>query len=161
MQQVQQVQQVWQADGDRELCLLQVAEAIDASERLQLQSGMLIGVPIPHAAEAEAVHVQARQDTRLAMGRTGSSGEGGAQLPVCAYVTVGARCAPQGAIETALAEVDAHGIGGREVTPYLLKRVNELTVGASLTANIALIKNNAAAGGEIAVQLARLRAARR
>ena len=37
------------------------------------------------------------------------------------------------------------------MTPYLLKRVNELTAGASLTANIALIKNNAAAGNNMSV----------
>ena len=44
----------------------------------------------------------------------------------------------------------------KEVTPYLLARINELTGGKSLTANIALIKNNARVAAEIAVALAEL-----
>ena len=63
----------------------------------------------------------------------------------------------QAAIDRALAEADAQGISGRETTPFLLKRVCELTDGASLESNIALIKNNAAAGAELAVELARIR----
>jgi pseudouridine-5'-phosphate glycosidase len=34
-------------------------------------------------------------------------------------------------------------IKGQEVTPYELKRVNELTAGKSLRANLALLLNNA------------------
>ena len=34
-------------------------------------------------------------------------------------------------------------ISGRDITPFLLKRIAELTGGESLKANIALIKNNA------------------
>ncbi len=45
------------------------------------------------------------------------------------------------------------------MTPFLLRRVAELTGGASLTANIALIKHNARVGAEIAVALAPLLAA--
>ncbi len=45
-----------------------------------------------------------------------------------------------------------------QVTPFLLKRVTELTGGASLAANIVLIKHNAAVGAAIAVELARLAA---
>jgi hypothetical protein len=45
-----------------------------------------------------------------------------------------------------------------QVTPFLLKRVTELTGGASLAANIVLIKHNAAIGAAIAVELARLAA---
>ena len=63
----------------------------------------------------------------------------------------------QAAIERALVEVENGGIGGREVTPYVLKRVNELTGGASLAANIALIKNNAAVGARVAAELSALR----
>ncbi len=44
------------------------------------------------------------------------------------------------------------------MTPFLLKRVTELTGGASLAANIVLIKHNAAVGAAIAVELARLAA---
>lgn len=63
----------------------------------------------------------------------------------------------QGAIAQALGEADARGIGGRDVTPFLLARVAELTDGASLAANIALIKNNAATGAQIACELAKHR----
>ena len=38
-----------------------------------------------------------------------------------------------------------------QVTPFLLKRVTELTGGASLAANIKLIRHNAAVGARIAV----------
>ena len=57
---------------------------------------------------------------------------------------------------TALAEADEAGVAGAAVTPFLLKRVAELTGGASLTANIALVKHNAAVGAAIAVALAQL-----
>ena len=40
------------------------------------------------------------------------------------------------------------------MTPFLLKRVLELSGGASLDANLALVKNNAAIGTDIAVALA-------
>jgi len=57
----------------------------------------------------------------------------------------------------ALKEIEERGLVGRDVTPYVLKRVAELTDGASLKANIALVKNNAFIGADIAVELARLR----
>ncbi|KJE98216.1 pfkB family carbohydrate kinase [Capsaspora owczarzaki ATCC 30864] len=63
----------------------------------------------------------------------------------------------QSAIDQALGEVSARGITGKETTPFLLARVNELTKGVSLTANIALVKNNAAKGAGIATELAKLR----
>jgi pseudouridylate synthase len=40
------------------------------------------------------------------------------------------------------------------VTPYLLGRIVELTGGRSLTANVALIRNNAALAADLAVALA-------
>ena len=57
------------------------------------------------------------------------------------------------AIQQALRETDRKRIHGAAVTPYLLHRVQELTGGASLTANIHLIKNNAAFGAEVAKAL--------
>ena len=63
------------------------------------------------------------------------------------------------AIQQALADAEAAGVGGRDTTPYLLRRVGELTQGRSLAANIALIKNNARHGAQIASSLAALRAA--
>ncbi|TRZ36046.1 pseudouridine-5'-phosphate glycosidase [Niallia circulans] len=56
-------------------------------------------------------------------------------------------------IETALNEAKENGISGKNVTPFLLSKVKELTEGTSLTANIALVKNNAEVGSRIAVEL--------
>lgn len=42
-------------------------------------------------------------------------------------------------IDQALTEMDAQGIHGKEATPFLLGRIVEITQGASLTANIALV----------------------
>lgn len=54
------------------------------------------------------------------------------------------------AIEAALAEAAAQGIAAKEVTPFLLDRILELTGGRSLTSNIALVLNNARLGAAIA-----------
>ncbi len=58
------------------------------------------------------------------------------------------------AIEAALGEADAAGIQGNAVTPFVLKRVAELTGGRSLTANKALLENNARIAGRLAVMAA-------
>ena len=55
------------------------------------------------------------------------------------------------ALKTALDEVRDQRIQGKLATPYLLKRINELTGGDSLRSNIALVKNNARVGADIAV----------
>ncbi|CAE7288367.1 psuG, partial [Symbiodinium pilosum] len=47
-------------------------------------------------------------------------------------------------------------IRGNEVTPFLLKRINELTGGESLRSNIALVKHNAEVGAAVALELAKL-----
>lgn len=59
-------------------------------------------------------------------------------------------------IEAALAELEANGIEGQDVTPFLLKTVVERTEGRSLMANLALVRNNAATAAAIAVEYARL-----
>lgn len=53
----------------------------------------------------------------------------------------------------AVEEAAASGVSGKAVTPYLLQRVEQLTGGASLEANIALMINNARLGADIAVAL--------
>jgi pseudouridine-5'-phosphate glycosidase len=58
-------------------------------------------------------------------------------------------------IAQALADMDARGISGKDATPYLLGRIVELTDGASLTANIALVRANARLGAEVAASLSR------
>ncbi|XP_078076156.1 uncharacterized protein LOC144498630 isoform X2 [Mustelus asterias] len=59
------------------------------------------------------------------------------------------------AIQQAVEEARDKGILGKDVTPFVLSRVDELTKGISLTANIALIKNNAKVGSRIACALTR------
>ena len=56
-------------------------------------------------------------------------------------------------IEQALSEADAKGISAKAVTPFLLGRIFERTEGRSLTANIALVRNNARLASEIAIAL--------
>jgi pseudouridylate synthase len=58
-------------------------------------------------------------------------------------------------IEQAL--TDARGVSGKDVTPLLLARIVEMTGGASLAANIALVKNNARVGAQVAAEYAALR----
>lgn len=58
-----------------------------------------------------------------------------------------------GIIHRALTDASERGIAGKEVTPFLLGKVKELTEGKSLEANIALVKNNAKIGASIAVAL--------
>ena len=57
-------------------------------------------------------------------------------------------------IDQALADLDRLGITGKDTTPYLLGRIVEITGGDSLRANIALVKNNAHLGAEIAAAFA-------
>lgn len=63
----------------------------------------------------------------------------------------------EAATATALAEAEAQGIQGAEITPFMLDRIQVLTQGRSLAANIQLILNNARVGAEVAVELSRLR----
>ena len=53
-------------------------------------------------------------------------------------------------IEQAMAEANANGINGKDVTPFLLGKIKELTEGESLVANIELVKHNAKVGAELA-----------
>lgn len=59
-------------------------------------------------------------------------------------------------IAQATQDAATHGISGKGVTPYLLQRIFELTDGRSLIANIALVRNNARLGAEIATELGTL-----
>jgi pseudouridylate synthase len=59
----------------------------------------------------------------------------------------------QGFIDQALSEATAAGISGKAVTPYLLARIKDLSGGASLATNIALVKHNAKVGTALAVAL--------
>ncbi|CAI9091661.1 OLC1v1026735C1 [Oldenlandia corymbosa var. corymbosa] len=98
------------------------ARLIDGNLKLNLQSGILIAVPIPQKHSASGNMIES-------------------------------------AIQQAIQEARERRVTGSAETPFLLARVNELTGGASLFANIALVKNNAAIGAQAAVALAKLRRA--
>ena len=58
-------------------------------------------------------------------------------------------------IAQAQADAEANRITGKGVTPYLLQRIFDLTMGKSLTANIALVRNNARLATQIAKELSK------
>ncbi|KAH7883537.1 indigoidine synthase A-like protein [Phlebopus sp. FC_14] len=64
----------------------------------------------------------------------------------------------QEAVEIAVRESEEGGVSklGKEATPWLLKRISELTSGKSLESNVALVQNTALVGGQIAVEYATL-----
>ena len=59
----------------------------------------------------------------------------------------------QTVLDQALESAERNGIGGRELTPYLLSQMAERSQGSTLRANIALLENNARVAAEIAVAL--------
>ena len=59
----------------------------------------------------------------------------------------------EGYLDTALAELDRAGVTGKQVTPFLLSRVLELSGGRSLDANIELLYNNVRLACRIAAAL--------
>jgi pseudouridine-5'-phosphate glycosidase len=56
-------------------------------------------------------------------------------------------------IRKAIQEAHDREIHGKEVTPFLLKRVSELTGGKSMQANLSLLLNNARLAAQIAAAL--------
>lgn len=71
-----------------------------------------------------------------------------AEMPVALYASSLARV---------LADAAASGVNGRAVTPFLLERMRELTGGASVTANLALLRNNARVAAALALELEKTR----
>ncbi|MEA5058600.1 MAG: pseudouridine-5'-phosphate glycosidase [Candidatus Pelethousia sp.] len=59
-----------------------------------------------------------------------------------------------GIIDGAVAEAKAKGVHGKEITPFLLSRIKDVTGGKSLESNIALVYNNVELASRIAVLLA-------
>ncbi len=59
-------------------------------------------------------------------------------------------------IEQAVKEAEEKGLRGKEITPFLLARISELTEGWSLKANLALLENNARVAAKISRALAEL-----
>ena len=60
------------------------------------------------------------------------------------------------AVQQALAEAEEKDITGQAVTPFLLDRVSDLTGGASLEANLSLLKNNARVGARTSLALEKM-----
>lgn len=58
-------------------------------------------------------------------------------------------------IEAAVRAAGSSGIVGKEVTPFILQKIFDLTDGRSLRANVALAKNNVRLAAEVAIELAR------
>ncbi|KAL9296763.1 hypothetical protein ACSQ67_022659 [Phaseolus vulgaris] len=99
----------------------------EASFKLKLGTGILIAVPIPQEHSTSGQIIES-------------------------------------AIHKAIEEARENNITGSAETPFLLARVNDLTGGASLAAmelnnnlDIALVKNNALVGAQVAVALAQIR----
>jgi len=67
----------------------------------------------------------------------------------------------EAAIERALEEGREKRIAQKEVTPFLLSRLVQITGGSSLKANVALICNNAGVAAEIAVAYGRISSQRK
>lgn len=59
-------------------------------------------------------------------------------------------------IQQALADADAQHVVGKDITPFLLSRLVEISGGESLQANLALLRNNASVATQIAVELQKL-----
>eukprot|EP01128_Nolandella_sp_AFSM9_P012197 TRINITY_DN9043_c0_g1_i1.p1 TRINITY_DN9043_c0_g1~~TRINITY_DN9043_c0_g1_i1.p1 ORF type:complete len:317 (-),score=81.84 TRINITY_DN9043_c0_g1_i1:38-988(-) len=112
--------------GFKAPCVLNSAEEcaalLHANLSLDLNSGVLISVPIPEEAAADGGRVEI-------------------------------------AVKQSLDECEEQKIIGRDITPYILKRVAKLTDGHSLTANLALIRNNCRVASAIAVELSKLKLA--
>lgn len=110
-----------------------------------IESGLQTSARVENAAEAAAL---ARAHWEL--------GGGGVMLTAPAPADL---ALPRGEvdvwIEQALAEMEAQGIRGQAVSPYLLKRVSELSGKKSLEANLGLLKNNARVAAGVAKELAR------
>jgi pseudouridine-5'-phosphate glycosidase len=95
----------------------ELARALRAHFGLNMGTGVVVGNPIPDAAE----------------------------MPDALY---------ESAFATALRDARDQGVRGRSVTPFLLARIRTLTGGASLAANIALLRHNARVAAQLAVTLA-------
>ena len=106
------------------------------------------GILAPHAVEDEAGAADLIR-THLALGL-------GSGILVCVPVPADValpQAVAREAVDRANADAAAAGIHGPDLTPWLLARIAELTGGASVRANTALIVNNARVAGRLAVAL--------
>lgn len=59
-------------------------------------------------------------------------------------------------IAEAVSEANALGVKGKDITPFLLDKIQKITGGESLESNIKLVLNNAALASKVASELSRL-----
>ena len=110
-------------------------------------SGLAVDVRLDTAAEVAAI-IRARRSLALESGIL-------VTVPVPAEDEFDPAAA-EAAINQATMEADQAGIHGPAATPWLLRRVSELTDSRSLRANVALLRNNSKVAGQIAQALANL-----
>ena len=55
-----------------------------------------------------------------------------------------------------MSEANALGVKGKDITPFLLDKIQKITGGESLESNIKLVLNNAVLASKIATELSRL-----
>jgi pseudouridine-5'-phosphate glycosidase len=104
------------------------------------------GLPVPHRIEtaevaADVLRNRVRADTGVLV-----------TVPIPAADEL-SEASIQAALPAALAAAQAAGVTGPAVTPFVLARIEELTTGGSIPANLALAENNARVAAEIAVAL--------
>ncbi|MGQ9368880.1 pseudouridine-5'-phosphate glycosidase [Azospirillum sp. A39] len=109
------------------------------------------GLPVSHRCDspdevARVLH---------AKWRLGLGGGVLATVPIPAEAAIDAE-ETEAAIARALADAQSEGVVGAAVTPYLLARLEDITQGRSLEANVALIANNARTAARIAAAYAGL-----
>jgi pseudouridine-5'-phosphate glycosidase len=107
-------------------------------------SGLAVDQRLDEPEEVAAV-IRTRRELLLSSG-----------MLVTVPVPVASAMDPQeaeSAIEQATREADEAGIHGPASTPWLLRRMVELTSGLSMRANIALLRNNSIIAAQIAVAL--------
>lgn len=108
-------------------------------------SGLKVDLQL-NSPEEVAVVVKARQGLSIKSGIL-------VAVPVPIEDEFDSRAA-EAAIEQANREANQAGIKGPAATPWLLRRVNELTAGQSMRANISLLRNNGFVAGQISQALA-------
>jgi pseudouridine-5'-phosphate glycosidase len=109
------------------------------------QSGLAVDARVEDAAQVAAI-VRARHALRMPGGVLLM-----APLPSDAAIPA---AEIRHAIDDALRAADEIGVKGKELTPFLLGHLHRKTEGRSLRANVALLLNNAAIAGQVAVALA-------
>lgn len=111
-------------------------------------SGLRAPLRMDSAADIACAHLMRRQ-----LGLTGGQLVAN-PIPVDAEIP---RSEIDPVIATALTDALSQGVAAKAVTPFLLKRIFELTGGRSLAANIALVGNNARLAATVATEICRQR----